>query len=164
MDKLDMRIAAHLQKDADATNSSIAKELGVSEETIRRRLKRLSAAGMIKTVVVPNAEELGFVSKVLIGIQVEVNMVNKVAKSLAEMPQVIRLFVTTGSFDMFAYANLKSTDNLNKFLRDEIGMIEGIRQMQTFIVLKEEKDQYGVDMQSILETTYGTSSDTPEEG
>ena len=146
MDRLDVMIAERLQEDATATNSKIAESVKVSEETVRRRLKKLLSDGMIEIVAVPDAAKLGFNSLALVGIQVEVDKVDDVARSLKRMPQVTRLIVTTGSYDMFAWANLESTDNLSEFLRRGIGQIDGVRKMETFIVLSVEKEQYGVNM------------------
>ena len=161
MDRLDLMIAERLQEDATATNSKIAKDVGVSEETVRRRLKRLTADSMIEIVAVPNAGKLGFESLVLVGVQVAVDKVDSVADQLKEMPQVTRLIVTTGSYDMFAWASLKSTDNLSDFLKLGIGKIAGVRKMETFIVLSVEKEQYGVNMKAILDERYGASSNAP---
>lgn len=154
MDKLDLMIAALLQEDATATNSQIARKVGVSEETVRRRLRRLAAADMIKTVAVPNADKLGFGSLVMVGIKVDVEKVDDVAAELTGMAQVTRLVVTTGSYDMFAWANLQSTDGLSDFLRLGVGKIAGVRSMETFMVLSVEKEQYGVSMQSILDERF----------
>ena len=41
MDELDRKIVGILQQDGRASNAKIARQLGVSEGTIRRRLKRL---------------------------------------------------------------------------------------------------------------------------
>lgn len=158
MDKLDLMIAALLQEDATATNSQIAKKVGVSEETVRRRLRRLAAAGMIKTVAVPNSDKLGFGTLVLVGMQVDVDKVDEVAAELTGMAQVTRLIVTTGSYDMFAWANLQSTDDLSDFLRLGVGKITGVKKMETFIVLSVEKERYGVSMQSILEERFGAEA------
>lgn len=159
MDKLDLMIAALLQEDATATNSQIARKVGVSEETVRRRLRRLAAADMIKTVAVPNADKLGFGSLVMVGIKVDVDKVDDVAAELTGMAQVTRLVVTTGSYDMFAWANLQSTDNLSDFLRLGIGKIPGVNRMETFIVLSVEKEKYGVSMQSILDERFPADAD-----
>ena len=161
MDRLDLMIAERLQEDATATNSKIAKDVGVSEETVRRRLKRLTADSMIEIVAVPNAGKLGFESLVLVGVQVAVDKVDSVADQLKEMPQVTRLIVTTGSYDMFAWASLKSTDSLSDFLKLGIGKIAGVRKMETFMVLSVEKEQYGVNMKAILDERYGANSNAP---
>ena len=158
IDRLDVMIAERLQEDATATNSKIAKDVNVSEETVRRRLKKLTAEDMIKIVAVPNAGKLGFKSFVLIGVQVDVDKVDDVAGKLKEMSQVTRLIVTTGTYDMFAWANLESTDNLSDFLRLSIGKIEGVRKMETFMVLSVEKEQFGVSMRAILDERFGANS------
>ena len=158
IDRLDVMIAERLQEDATATNSRIAKDVGVSEETVRRRLKKLTAEDMIEIVAVPNADKLGFKSHVLIGVQVDVDKVDDVAGKLKEMAQVTRLIVTTGTYDMFAWANLASTDNLSDFLRLSIGKIEGVRKMETFMVLSVEKEQFGVSMRAILDERFGANS------
>ena len=158
IDRLDVMIAERLQEDATATNSRIAKDVGVSEETVRRRLKKLTAEDMIEIVAVPNADKLGFKSHVLIGVQVDVDKVDDVAGKLKEMAQVTRLIVTTGTYDMFAWANLESTDNLSDFLRLSIGKIEGVRKMETFMVLSVEKEQFGVSMRAILDERFGANS------
>ena len=157
IDQLDVMIAERLQEDATATNSKIARDVGVSEETVRRRLKKLTAEDMIEIVAVPNADKLGFKSFVLIGVQVDVDKVDDVAGKLKEMSQVTRLIVTTGTYDMFAWANLESTDNLSDFLRLSIGKIEGVRKMETFMVLSVEKEQFGVSMRAILDERFGAN-------
>ena len=162
MDNLDLMIAEHLQKDATATNSEIAKSVNVSEETVRRRLKKLRADGMIKMVAVPNAENLNLTSPALVGIQVEVDMVDDVVRELKKMPEVTRLIVTTGSFDMFVSANLESTADLSEFLREGIGKTEGVRRMETFVVLGVEKEQYGVSIKSIREKRYGEDANAAD--
>ena len=40
MDELDTKIIAMLQEDGRASNAGIARRVGVSEGTVRRRLKR----------------------------------------------------------------------------------------------------------------------------
>ena len=160
MDKLDLQIAERLQKDATATNSKIAKDVGVSEETVRRRLKTLKSESMIEIVAVPNAGKLGFESRVLVGVQVDNAKVDGVADRIKEMPQVTRLIITTGAYDMFAWASLKSMDDLSDFLRLDIGKIEGVRRTETFMVLSVEKEQFGVNMKAILDERYGANSNS----
>ena len=61
MDNLDKRIITLLQEDGTATNAGIARQVGVSEETVRRRLKRLVADEYIRVVALPDPKKLGFI-------------------------------------------------------------------------------------------------------
>ncbi len=144
MDNLDLRIISLLQVDGTATNAGIAREIGVSEETVRRRLKRLMQEEYIKVVALPDPMKRGYKSEVLIGVQVDANRIDEVAEKIAEMDEVNWVSVTTGSFDVFAWATLKSSEELSTFLRSKVGMISGVRKMETFINLAIKKRRYGI--------------------
>ncbi|HAC19209.1 MAG TPA: Lrp/AsnC family transcriptional regulator [Dehalococcoidia bacterium] len=149
MDQLDVRIITHLQKDGTSTNAGIARQVGVSEETVRRRLKRLMSEQFIKVVAVPDASRMGYESQVIIGLQVDADKVDAVGDQLAEMTEVTWVSVTTGSFDIFAWATLKSSEVLSDFLRKRVGVIPGVRKMETFINLASKKEEFGINMESV---------------
>ena len=69
MDELDLRIIGSLQKDGRTSNSDLARELGVSEGTIRRRLWRLVQRDVIRITAVPNIEKMGYAATALVGVQ-----------------------------------------------------------------------------------------------
>lgn len=144
MDKLDIRIISLLQEDGTATNAGIARQVGVSEETVRRRLKRLVQEEYIKVVALPDPAKLGYESEVLIGVQVDADKVDVVSEALADMDEINWVSVTTGSFDIFAWATLKSSEELSTFLRTKVGVTPGVRRMETFINLAIKKRRYGV--------------------
>lgn len=144
MDKLDLKIISLLQENGTATNAGIARKVGVSEETVRRRLKRLVQEEYIRVVALPDPAKLGYKSEVLIGVQVDANKVDQVAEDLADMDEVNWVSVTTGSFDVFAWATLRSSEELSIFLRTKVGIIPGVRRLETFINLAIKKRRYGV--------------------
>ena len=57
MDELDRKIIALLQLDGRASNAKIAREVSVSEGTVRRRLRRLVNDDVVKIIAVPNLEK-----------------------------------------------------------------------------------------------------------
>ena len=153
MDRLDVQIVSRLQEDGNATNASIARSIlpsPVSEETVRRRLKRLMEDGYMKIVAVPDARRMGYETQVIIGLQVDADKVDDVADSLSEMDEVSWVSVTTGSFDIFGWAAVKSFDHLSDFLRTRVGRIEGVRKMETFLTLESKKQGYGINMKSVI--------------
>ena len=105
MDKLDSKIIELLQTDGRASNASIARHVGVSEGTVRRRLKRLVDEEYIQVVALPDAAKLGYESQALVGIQVEPDKVDKVADCLYELSEISWVAVTTGSYDVFAWGD-----------------------------------------------------------
>ena len=54
MDELDSKIIAMLQKDARVSNAGIARETGMSEGTVRRRVRRLVDEVFVNIVAMIN--------------------------------------------------------------------------------------------------------------
>ena len=144
MDKLDLEIISLLQEDGTSTNAGMARKVGVSEETVRRRLKRMMQEEYIKVVALPDPLKLGFGSEVLIGLQVRTDQVDQVGEALSNLDEINWVSVTTGSYDIFAWATLRSSEELSNFLRNNVGPIPGVRKMETFINLDMKKRRYGV--------------------
>ena len=124
-----------LQKDGLSPNAKIANKVGVSEETVRRRVKRMLKDDYLRVVAVPNTEKMGFSSQVLIGLQVIPEKMDLVAERLSNIPEVRWLSVTSGSFDIFAWVILKDSKDLGVFLRQTVFCVEGIQKVETFMNL-----------------------------
>ena len=144
MDDLDRRIINILEENGRASNAKIARAVGVSEGTVRRRLNRLISDAIIQVVALPDPKALGFESEALIGAQVDPDKMDEVADSLAALPATRWVAVTTGSFDMFAWVVLPNPEKLGQFLREKVGRIPGVRRTETFVNLSVRKRQYGV--------------------
>ena len=85
MDELDSQIIRNLQKDGRASNAGIARDVGVSEGTVRRRLKRLVQDEFIQVVALPDPGKMGLESQALVGVQVDPDKVEKVADDLSDL-------------------------------------------------------------------------------
>ena len=144
MDELDHKIIALLQMDGRASNAKIAREVGVSEGTVRRRLRRLTKDDVVHIVAVPNLEKLGYATTALVGLQTGPGMSDTVAESLASLPESHYVAVTTGSYDVFVWAGLESAESLGYFLRSKVGVIEGVQRTETFVNLSLKKRTAGL--------------------
>lgn len=148
LDDLDIAIVSHLQENGSLTNAGIAERenVPVSEETVRRRIKRLVREGLIRIVAVPDPTKLGYESEVLIGVQVEADKVGDVADALTDIPEITWVTVSTGAYDVFAWATLKTSSELSSLLLTKVGVIPGVRKTETFINLDIRKRLYGLDI------------------
>ena len=144
MDDLDVNIINLLQLDGRASNAKIAREAGVSEGTIRRRLKKLIEDGYLSVIAIPNLDRLGFATTAMIGIQTEPGMSEKVATTIAELEQAHYVAVTTGSFDVFVWVGTDTAENLGSFLREQVGGINGVQRTETFVNLSIKKRTSGL--------------------
>ncbi len=96
MDELDRKIIALLQLDGRASNAKIAREVGVSEGTVRRRLRRLVKEDVVKVIAVPNLEKLGYATTALIGISTGPGKSDAVADAISAMEEAHYVAITTG--------------------------------------------------------------------
>jgi len=144
MDNLDTKIVSILQMDGRASNAKIARDVNVSEGTIRRRLKRLLDEQVINIVAIPDPSKVGFGSEAFIGIQVDPDKVEQVADSIAKLAPVYWVIYTTGSYDIFAAVTTASGEQLGKFLRSKIGVIPGVHRTETFVQLAVKKRNFGI--------------------
>ena len=144
MDDLDRKLINILQVNGRLSNASVARDVAVREGTVRRRLRRLIQEEVIRVVAVPDPEKMGYNTLALVGIQAEPDKIDTVATTLAQLPEAHYVSLTTGSFDIFIWVALSSSEELGKFLRQKVGFIEGIRRTETFVHLAIAKKGYGV--------------------
>ena len=143
LDELDDKLIALLQANGRASNIELAKEVGVSEGTIRRRFRNLIKGEVIRVVAIPDPAKLGRGTTALIGLQVDPAEVDPVAAALANVTEVQYVSVTTGAFDVFLWVALGSPKELSSFLRLQVGSIPGVRRTETFVNLSIRKTPAG---------------------
>ena len=141
LDNLNEQIIDILKADGRASNASIARSLGVSEGTIRRRLNMLIEGDIVNVNVSLNPGKLGFYTEAIIGVQVDPDKIDPVSEGLAELEEIGWVSVTTGSFDIFAWVTLESAEKLGVFPRTQVGTISGVRKTETFMCLSMRKDR-----------------------
>ncbi len=143
-DYTDNEIIKILEKDGRSSNAKIAREVGVSEGTIRRRLRRLVEEEVIKIKAVPDLGKMGYPTTALIGLQTAPGKLDAVADAIRDMNDVHYVAITTGAFDVFACVAKPSTEELGVFLRTKIGTIPGVTRTETFVNLSIKKRTYGL--------------------
>jgi len=143
VDQLDRKIIEILQADGRASHAKMARDLGVSEGTVRRRLSKLLHERVISVIAIAEPEQMGYHTSAFIGLQVEPSRVEAIASELAILPETEHVAITTGSYDIFIWVNLASSEALAAFLHHKVGTINGVRQTETFVSLETRKRTAG---------------------
>jgi len=142
IDSLDQQIIRALQSNGRKSNVDIAREVGVTEATIRKRLDRLLSEGIIHITAHPNLARVGLGTGALIALQVDMALIGQIAERLANLPQVRSVRYTTGEYNLFLEAVFASDQDLLHFLTGDIAAVQGIRKTSTFHILKRIKDEH----------------------
>lgn len=142
LDSVHKRIISMLQRDGRTPNAQIARELQISEGTVRRRIDALIANGIIKVTAVTNPFKIGLNTLVLIHLNVEPKKLKTVSERLIEMPEVRYVSLSTGEHDIMIEALFPSNGELLTFLRDRLAHIPGVTKIETNIQLQILKRSY----------------------
>ena len=142
LDDVDRRIMQLLRRDGRLTYAHIARTIGVSEPTVRKRVDRLLHAGAIYIAARVNPAPIGFPVDAVIGIRVTRGRIMEVGRRLAAMESIAYVSYLTGSFDIMIEAFLPDTEGLFKFLNEDLEKIEGISYTETWQVLRTDKFNY----------------------
>lgn len=136
LDGLDLMIIRELEADGRQTNTDLAKKIGTSKATARRKLRRLIDEKIIKVVAVAHPPALGYKTVATMGINVRPGEVDAVADTLAAYKNVHFVIISTGRYDIIAWVMFQDPEDLSNFLRRELGKISGLTSVETMVNLK----------------------------
>ncbi|MFJ8275953.1 Lrp/AsnC family transcriptional regulator [Streptomyces griseoviridis] len=138
IDDLDRGIMQSLTRDGRTPYTTLARELAVSEATVRQRVARLQESGTLRIVALCNPLTLGHQS-VRLMIRVRDLTPRAVAKSLADMPMINHVALCAGGQDIFLEGTCRDQPQLVQLL-DEIRMLPGVSRVQVLLLLELFKD------------------------
>ena len=135
-DALDWKIINILSKKY-MPNSTVAKKLGITEGTIRQRLKRLQSGNVLKIRALrdPNIlenQQLAIVAATLM----EAKYLDQKAREISALENVLSVSIVSGRYDFLIEVLAESNKGLVSFLTKKLSTIEGISKTETFVVLK----------------------------
>lgn len=142
IDATDRKIIALMQLDGRMSNVDIAREIGVAEATVRKRIERLLSEGVIRVAAIPSLDRLALDVETLIMLKVDLGQVDRIGHQLALMREVRSVKYATGEYDIILQAVFPSDDDLLQFLTGRLAKIPGVRATATSHVLRTIKQSY----------------------
>jgi Lrp/AsnC family transcriptional regulator for asnA, asnC and gidA len=142
LDELDRRIVDVLTVDARVSNRRIAAQLGVTEGTIRGRIKRLEEGGAIRLTAVTNLAFAGSPRLVLMGIHAQHGELRALCQKLAAMPEIDCVILMLGRFDILAIGLFGALEDIVEVVDNRILALPGVRQVETSIAVKTLKHDH----------------------
>ncbi len=133
LDKFDYLILKYLRENSRVSHTKIAESSGLAESTVRNRIKKMVASGIIKRFTIETVEE-GIKAIVLIGVSVSTPS-PQIAEDISNMNGVQSVFETSGQYDISAVISGPDITSLNTSI-DKIRNLKGIANTNSLIVLK----------------------------
>ena len=103
--------------------NAIAKELNVSDVTVRNHVRNMLEEGLIQRFnVLLDYHKLGRIIKAFIGLKVQPQKLKEIVEHLIDNPDVQVLYRTTGEVDLFLEVIFKDMEELNSFLESKLNL------------------------------------------
>jgi len=140
LDERDRIIIEMLTKDARTPFTEIAKVLGISETAVRKRVKALEEAGVIKQyTAVVDPSRLGYNLVSLTGVDTLPEKIFEVANKLKEFEFVRKVYLTSGDHMIMTEVWAKDGEDLSDIISNKIGKIDGVTKVCPAIILEKLK-------------------------
>ena len=139
-DELDMQIIKLLRKNARLSLRKMAEKLNVATGTVQSRVMRLEKDGIIRRYCAQiDSLKLGYNVSALIGARVKKTDMAGFMKKITAHRNVIGAYDVAGEFDAFVVVRFKSINELDEFIKAELGP-PTVESTNSFIVLGTYKE------------------------
>ena len=135
MDETDIAIIKEL-KDGRISFKIIAETLGLAEGTVRSRVRRLRADGVLQITGQVDPEALDDHSVVLVGVRLNDMDLVKKGEEFSRLRGVMSVCVVTGRFDLIVTVVLEKNFGILEFYTEEASKIDHVQSVETFVVYK----------------------------
>jgi Lrp/AsnC family transcriptional regulator for asnA, asnC and gidA len=134
-DDIDRQIIAELQKNGRASYKHIARKLDLSDGTIRLRVGKMIAEGLLKITAQVNPLYFENSIAAMICMNLEKRDHRQIMEKIVQMSGVKSVINSTGRYDIVAEVFFHSREELRSFLMEDLHQIGGILSSETFIYL-----------------------------
>ena len=143
LDKFDISILEALQKDARLSLQDLGKIVGLTASPCWTRVKRLEDAGVIEGYTVRlSPEKLGLPETVILHVSLDSHSdeaLFEFGRALEDIPEVLEAFLVSGDYDYYIRVAVEDTRGYERFLRERLYKIPGIRHSKSSFVLRRLK-------------------------
>lgn len=142
LDQIDLSILSELQRNGRAAFTDIAKNLDISEGTVRNRVQRMTKENLLQVVGMVDPLKLGYDAPAMIGVSVHPAQMEAAAETISRFEEVSYLIMVSGEFDLYVEVMCRDRDHLASFLNEKLRQVAGVTRTQTFIILRTYKLSY----------------------
>jgi Lrp/AsnC family transcriptional regulator for asnA, asnC and gidA len=127
LDNKDKKILNILQANSRTSYTYIASELGVSEATVRYRIKNLIDDGVInKFTVLLDTKKIGYPTTGILMVKIAPDYFENTSEQISDLIETYHVFQNTGEYNLVAVVHAHNLEHLSD-LRKRVEMMPGVR-------------------------------------
>ena len=143
LDKFDITILQALQRDARVSLQELGKQVGLTSSPCWNRIRRMEEAGIIEGYSVRlNPDKVGLGESVILNVTIDSHSdeaLFEFGQALEAIPEVLEAFLVSGDYDYYIRVAVEGTRDYERFLRERLYKIPGIRNSKSSFVLRRLK-------------------------
>lgn len=120
----------------------IARELGVSEGTVRIRSSRMQESGALNVIAIADPFRLGYSVLAFVLIRVEPGMQDTLVEELTALDESTYVSTCIGRADIYMQVVCRDNQHLHHLLHQQIPALGGVRDLEAFMELEMHKVSY----------------------
>lgn len=137
LDNTASKIIELLKDNGRISNKVIAEKLGISEGTVRNRIKSLIDEGHLKLAGLIAPDKNPEKQLVLLGINLSASKdLQEKAEAIAKFPEVKSALISTGRYDLLIELWVDVKYGLIDFLSNSLAKVDGVVSTESFIIMK----------------------------
>jgi DNA-binding Lrp family transcriptional regulator len=136
MDDIDRTLIRLLQEDASRPLKALAARVNLSRSSVRDRIARLEAAGIIRRYTIETAQPDTPTAILLIRLARTPD--RDAVRAIVARDDVVRCYSVSGDVDLLVEVRGADIARINS-ARDEIALLPGIADVETSFILEREK-------------------------
>lgn len=143
-DEFDLRILRALQDNGSANAVELAKQVGLSQSPVWRRISRMEEEGVIKErVVIIDPRKLGYETVVFVRIKLSEHgrqSLDEFAEQAAKIPEVQVVQLLLGEIDFRLKIVARSLEHYHEVMSRHLLALPGVQEIQSSVLLHEYKN------------------------
>ena len=141
LDDTDERIIELLREDGRIPYRAMAAELGLTEATVRSRVRRLEESNAMRVVAVTDFQAAGYELMLAVGIQVDQRTPLEVAEELARIPEVFSINLVIGTYDIEILVVARDQAALADLIYQRLATLPGVLRVAPSLAVNVLKNQ-----------------------
>lgn len=135
IDSINIEIMRHLQTGRKSFKK-IAEALNVTENTVRSRVNKLTAEGILSIVGTVDVEPIKGHQLLYLGVKLQNMDLEEKGLEFKALKGVISAAIVTGRYDIILQVLLKEDYTLLEFITRQLSTVAGVQTVESFVVYK----------------------------
>lgn len=121
--------------------STVAEELGITENTVRARVNRMIEDGVMRITALVDPSLMPGVQVVVMGVKLKTMELERKAREFSSLRGVFSASVVTGRYDLIVQLQLAEEEGITllDFFKSELVKISEVQEVETFVVYQSHQ-------------------------